>query len=115
MKTTVAALSAVALFATSSVSAATDPIALAKKFGGDCPTCHTVDKKLIGPAWRDVANRYRGHKNVLPTLVEKVVKGGKGNWDSVTGGVPMTPHPTIPTRAQITEIEKAILALSPKP
>ncbi len=114
MKTTIAALSAVALFAASSVSAATDPIELAKKFGGDCPTCHTVDKKLIGPAWRDVANRYRG-KKVLATLVEKVIKGGKGNWDAVTGGVPMTPHPDKPTRAQITEIEEAILALSPKP
>ncbi len=116
MKTTIAAVSVIALFAISNaVAAEVDPIALAKQFGGDCPVCHAVDKKVIGPAWRDVANRYRGKKNVLPTLVEKVVKGGNGNWNAVTGGIAMTPHPTTPTRDQIKQIEEAILAPARKP
>ncbi len=116
MKKMIAAVSVAALFAMpGAVAAEVDPIALAKQFKGDCPTCHAVDKKVIGPPWRDVANRYRGKKNILPTLVEKVVKGGSGNWNAVTGGIAMTPHPTTPTRDQIKQIEEAILALSPMP
>ncbi len=116
MNKIVAAASVVALFGVAGpVAAETDPIALAKQFKGDCPVCHAVDKKVIGPAWRDVANRYRGKKDIIPTLVEKVVKGGSGNWNAVTGGIAMTPHPTTPTRDQIKQIEEAILALAPKP
>lgn len=116
MKHMIAAISVVGLFTVSGAAAAdTDPIALAKQFGGDCPTCHAVDLKVVGPPWRSVANRYRGKKNILPKLIDKVIKGGNGNWNAVTGGIAMTPHPSIPTRDQIKQIEQAILALSPKP
>ncbi len=116
MRTMIAVMSVVGLFAvTDAVAAGKDPIAMAKEFGGDCPTCHAIDLKVVGPPWRAVANRYRGKQNILPKLVEKVVKGGNGNWNAVTGGIAMTPHPSAPTRDQIKQIEEAILALPPKP
>jgi len=61
----------------------------------DCATCHRLATKLVGPAWKDVAARYKGQAGAEKMLMEKVRKGGKGNWDKVTGGVPMTPHPNI--------------------
>src|SRR5574340_615494 len=51
-------------------------LAQAKK----CMACHTVDKKLVGPAWRDVAAKYRGQKGAEARLIEKVAKGGSGAW-----------------------------------
>jgi cytochrome c len=53
-----------------------------------CTTCHAVDKKIIGPAFKDVANKYRGDKNAPAMLFEKVKKGGKGVW----GDIPMPPN-----------------------
>jgi cytochrome c len=53
-----------------------------------CMTCHATDKKVIGPAYKDVANKYRGDKNAPAMLFEKVKKGGKGNW----GDIPMPPN-----------------------
>ena len=67
---------------------------LAKK--KNCMACHAVDKKLIGPAYKDVAAKYAG-KGAEATLAEKVIKGGKGNW----GAVPMPPNPKVtPEEAQ---------------
>ena len=60
--------------------------ALAQKSG--CLACHAVDKKLVGPAYKDVANKYRGDKNAENNLVQKVLKGGQGVW----GQVPMPPN-----------------------
>jgi cytochrome c551/c552 len=64
--------------------------ALANRSG--CLECHAVDKKAIGPAFRDVAARYKGRSGARNALIEKVRKGGKGNWTEVTGGVLMPPH-----------------------
>ncbi|HEY5603285.1 MAG TPA: c-type cytochrome [Gammaproteobacteria bacterium] len=63
---------------------------LAKKSG--CLACHSVDKKVVGPAWKDVAAKYKGDAGAKATLIEKVKKGGKGNWTAVTGGAPMPPY-----------------------
>jgi cytochrome c len=57
----------------------------------DCKTCHDISTKIVGPAWRDVGNKYTGQK-VRAQLIEKVKKGGKGVW----GEVPMVPHPNVP-------------------
>jgi cytochrome c len=57
-----------------------------------CLKCHAVDKKVIGPAFRDVAARYRNDARARETLRDKVKKGGKDNWTEVTGGVLMPPH-----------------------
>ena len=59
------------------------------KYG--CTGCHAVDRKVVGPAFRDVAARYRG-KDAEGALVEKVKQGGAGVW----GQIPMTPNPQVP-------------------
>jgi cytochrome c len=63
---------------------------LAKKHG--CFACHTVDKKMVGPSYKDVAAKYRGDKGAEAKLVDKVKKGGAGVW----GQVPMPPNAAAP-------------------
>jgi cytochrome c len=55
---------------------ATDMPALAKKNG--CAACHSIDKKIIGPAWMDVSKKYKGDASAEAMLIEKVSKGGSG-------------------------------------
>lgn len=50
-----------------------------------CMTCHAVDKKLVGPSFKDIAAKYGAQKDAAPKLAEKVIKGGAGVW----GPVPM--------------------------
>jgi cytochrome c len=69
---------------------AAEGLELAKKSG--CLACHSVEKKVVGPAWKDVAAKYKGDAGAKARLVEKVKKGGKGNWTAVTGGAPMPPY-----------------------
>ena len=57
-----------------------------------CTACHSIDKKMVGPAYKDVAAKYRGQKDVEAKLAEKVKKGGKGVW----GEVPMPPNAAVP-------------------
>ena len=57
----------------------------------NCLACHAVDKKLVGPAYKDVAAKYKGDKTAEAKLVEKVQKGGVGAW----GQVPMPPNPQV--------------------
>ena len=57
----------------------------------DCLTCHKVEEKLVGPAYRDVAKKYASDDQTKTLLAEKIIKGGKGVW----GEIPMTPHPQI--------------------
>ena len=63
---------------------------LAKKYM--CMTCHTVDKKLVGPAYKDVAAKYAPDKAAETKLVDKVKKGGVGVW----GQIPMPPNDKVP-------------------
>jgi cytochrome c len=81
---------------------------LAKKSG--CLACHSVDKKIVGPAWKDVAARYKG-KDVKATLIEKIKKGGKGNWTEVTKGAPMPPYSPRVSDADIAKMVDFVLAL----
>jgi len=53
-----------------------------------CMACHAVDKKLVGPAYADVAKKYAGQKDAEATLVANIKKGGSGKW----GPVPMPPQ-----------------------
>lgn len=58
----------------------------------DCSTCHKEQEKLIGPAFADVAEKYKsGGDAIVDTLANKILKGGSGNW----GTVPMAGHPAI--------------------
>ncbi len=59
----------------------TDAMALAKK--KNCFACHALDKKMVGPAWKTVAEKYRGDVGAQAALESKVRKGGKGNWGSI--------------------------------
>jgi len=58
----------------------------------DCLTCHKIDEALIGPPYRDVANKYASMSDTIVThLAGKIIHGGGGVW----GGVAMTAHPTV--------------------
>lgn len=61
----------------------------------NCMACHAVDKKLVGPAYKDVAAKYAGQKDAVDKLSAKVIKGGSGVW----GPVPM------PANTQVTPDE----------
>jgi len=61
-------------------------LAMAQKAG--CMACHTVDKKLVGPAYKDVAAKYKGQADAADKLVVKARSGGKGVW----GPIPMPPN-----------------------
>ena len=66
----------------------------------NCMACHAVDKKLVGPAYKDVAAKYAGQKDAVEKLATKIIKGGSGVW----GPVPM------PANAQVSEAEAKKLA-----
>jgi cytochrome c len=59
---------------------------LAQKY--NCLACHAVDKKLVGPAYVDVAKKYKGDKTAEAKLIGKVKSGGSGVW----GAIPMPPN-----------------------
>ena len=61
----------------------------------NCMACHAVDKKLVGPSYKDVSAKYAGQKDAVDKLTQKVLKGGSGVW----GAVPM------PANAQVTPAE----------
>ena len=68
-------------------SASSGPAALAVKSG--CMACHAADKKLVGPAFQDVARKYQASDEAA--LIQKVRNGGKGSW----GQIPMPPNPNL--------------------
>lgn len=78
--------------------------ALMKK--DNCATCHAIDKKLIGPAYQDVAAKYKGDKTAQAKLEKKVKAGGSGVW----GTIPMPPNSTT-SDADIHELVTWILTL----
>jgi cytochrome c len=81
---TLAAGLALAAISTTALADAGDD-ALAK---GGCMACHTKDKKLVGPSFKDIAAKYKGQADVQAKLFDKVRKGGSG----VFGPVPMSPN-----------------------
>lgn len=88
-----------ALAALASVSApalADQALATAK----NCMACHAVDKKLVGPSYKEVATKYAGQKDAVDRLAAKIIKGGSGVW----GPVPM------PANAQVNDAEAKKLA-----
>jgi cytochrome c len=104
------ALALLALAVSTWAAAGTMPPGESKAKASNCFSCHAVDHKVVGPAFRAVAKRYAGKGNsVIDTLVNKIRKGGAGNW----GQVPMSPHPNLST-ADITAMVHWILSLKPK-
>ena len=70
----------------------------------NCMACHAVDKKLVGPAYKDVAKKYAGQKDAEATLVTHVMKGSKDVW----GPVPMPANANV-TEAAIIEVDQVWL------
>ena len=57
----------------------------------NCMACHAVDKKLVGPAFKDVAAKYKADKSAADKLAAKIIKGGSGVW----GAIPMPANPQV--------------------
>ena len=76
---------------------------LAKKHA--CLACHALDKKLVGPSYKEVAAKYRGDAGAEAKLVDKVKKGSQGTW----GQVPMPPNASVPD-ADVRALVKWILS-----
>lgn len=99
MKRSLFALLSCALISTTALA----DQALAQK--KNCMSCHTVDKKIVGPAFKDVAKKYAG-QNVTTALASKVLKGGSGAWGVVT----MPANPQI-SPAEAETLVKWVLSL----
>ena len=94
---------ALALAATLVAAPALANEALAQKSG--CMACHAVDKKVVGPAYKEVAAKYKGDAKAEAMLADKVKKGGVGNW----GQIPMPPNATV-SDADVKTLVKWVLA-----
>jgi cytochrome c len=90
-KTALFALTLLASLLSASPALADQKLAAAK----NCMACHAVDKKLVGPSYKDIAAKYANQKDALDKLSAKVIKGGAGVW----GPVPM------PANAQVSPDE----------
>lgn len=78
---------------------------LAQRSG--CFVCHAIDKKVVGPAWKDIAAKYRGDAGVEAKLITKVAKGGSGAW----GSVPMPANAPRVSDVDIKSLVKFVLSL----
>jgi len=89
------------------------PLALTPAYAGDaeteaamtkagCMACHTKDKKLVGPSFKEIAAKYKGNANAAAVLAEKVRKGGSGSF----GPVPMSPNP--PDKISDKDLKEAV-------
>lgn len=72
----------------------------------DCLSCHKVDVKIVGPAYKDVAKKYPATAANYELLTKKVIAGGSGVW----GEVPMSAHPSIPP-ADVKKMVQYILSV----
>ena len=123
MKSVIVSMAVAAGLMVAGSAMATDMPPLAKKDG--CTACHAIDKKVVGPAWMDVAKKYKGattykYSNngsaaadakefpLVEGLMMKVSKGGHGNW----GSAAMIPNdPAGKKQADIKELVEFILGL----
>jgi cytochrome c len=96
-------IAAVALGVAAAPAAYADE-ALAKKH--NCTACHQIDKKAVGPAYKEVAKKYKGQADAQAKLAAKVKKGGQGVW----GQIPMPPNAAVPD-ADIDKLVKWVLAM----
>ena len=101
MKLITVSLLAAAGILSAGVAQADEALAKSK----NCMTCHNVDKKVVGPAYKDVAKKYAGQKDAEAKLAATVISGGKGNWCAV----PMPPNKVTPEESQ--KLVKWILSL----
>lgn len=72
-----------------------------------CATCHKIDEKVTGPAWRDVAKKYAGQDTAVAHLSKKIISGGSGVW----GEIPMPPNPGV-SKEDAEALAKYVLSLN---
>jgi cytochrome c len=94
----------IALLVLPTLASAQDATELAK--AKNCLACHSVTAKVVGPAYVDVADKYRGKKGAEDELTQKVLKGTSGTW----GPVPMPPNSQV-SDAEARTLVKWILSL----
>ncbi len=71
----------------------------------NCMACHAVDKKLVGPSYKDVATKYAGQGDAADKLATKIMKGGAGVW----GPVPMPANPQV-SAAEAKQLAQWVLS-----
>ncbi len=95
MKATLVLAASMSLLASGSAWASAD-LAKAK----NCMVCHNVDKKIVGPAFKEIAKKYAADKTAEAKLATKIVKGGSGSWGAIA----------MPANPQVSEAEAKTLA-----
>ena len=72
----------------------------------DCNTCHKLNERVVGPSFKEIANKYAGaDQATIDTLASKIIKGGAGNW----GQIQMTPHPNMSQEDAVTVVKYVLL------
>ena len=99
---------AAALFAAAASAHAAVDAAKAQEIANKnaCMGCHQVDKKLVGPSYKEVAAKYAGQKDAVDKLTQKVMKGGSGTW----GAVPMPANPQV-NEAEAKQLVQWVLSI----
>jgi cytochrome c len=72
----------------------------------NCMACHAVDKKQVGPSYKDIAKKYAGDAKAVDMLAEKIIKGGSGVW----GAIPMPANPQV-TPADAKKLSAWVLSM----
>lgn len=97
------AAAALSLTAHSNAANAADAQELAKS--KNCLTCHMVDKKLVGPGFKEIAAKYKGDSGAVADLSKKIIDGTSGIW----GAIPMPPNPV--SQAEAKTLAEWVLSL----
>lgn len=105
MQRTLKTLAAIAVAAASLTAAGTASASMDLAKAKNCTACHAVDKKILGPAFKEVAAKYAGDKNAQKTLAAKVRAGGVGVW----GNIPMPANPQV-SEAEADTLVKWVLS-----
>jgi len=104
MKSIIVSMVAAAGLMVAGSALAADMPDLAKK--NNCTACHAIDKKVVGPAWKAVADKYRGDAGAKAKLATKLIKGGGGVW----GAMPMPASPKL-SQADAETLADFVLSL----
>ncbi|CAM5783375.1 MAG: c-type cytochrome [Burkholderiales bacterium] len=102
MKRVLLTLAALTAVAAATPAMADEAMAKAK----NCMACHAIDKKVVGPAYKDVAKKFGGQAGAVDMLADKIMKGSSGTW----GPVPMPPNTNV-NAAEAKSLATWILSL----